>query len=315
MHPDIPIDRASDVPVYRQLADRIVALVKTGELAPGTRLPGERELAAELGTARGTVQKALSELLRLGVVESVHGSGTYVSDRAAAFRDVTDGTVRIAGVDCNPEALSIFTRQFQDVPHVRFSQVALDDVRADTYDAMEIESADVVLTTTTHEAELRRLLPALSFRILPVAVSPSRRTLVEMARIPRGAAVGIVCRSDRFRRIIENNLGSLADEPADADFLAEDTLVRGGVRTASAAPRLAAFLARLSVVVVPPDTALDPQDPAFAPVISAFLAGGGRIVPFEYQIERGSLVHLEEAVDRILSRRQEPNGEEARPAG
>lgn len=308
----ISIDRTSDVPVYRQLADRVVALVRAGELAPGTRLPGERELAADLGTARGTVQKALSELTRRGVVESVHGSGTYVTGHAEA---APVGTVRIAGIDCNPEALSIFAHQFRDVPHVAFSPVALDDVRAGTADLQALSGSDLLLTTTTHEAELRRLVPALAARILPAAVSPSRRTVVEMARIPHGAAVGIVCRSERFRRIIESQLGALGDEPSDFDFLAEDTLVRDGVRTPNADRRLEAFLSRLSVVVVPPDSVLDPEDPALAPVLSRFLSRGGRVVPFEYQIERGSLVHLEEAVERILSRGQEPEREESRLGG
>ncbi len=320
----LTVDRNSDVPVYRQLADRIAGLVRSGELAPGARLPGERELAAGLGIARGTLQKAFVELLRQGVVESVQGSGTYVSGRPVG-EDPTrglrrnpvqgDGLVRVAGIDCNPEALSSFTGQFRGMPNVHFTQIPLDDVRAERADPDALSSADLLLTTTTHEAELHRLLPGFAARILPAAVSPSQRTVVGMARIPLGSRVGIVCRSERFRRIIEGSLGSLGDEPADADFLAEDTLVRDGVRAASAPERLSAFLSRIDVVVVPPDTALDPQVPAFAPVLAGFLERGGRIVPFEYQIERGSLVHLEEAVERILSSRQEPAREEARPVG
>lgn len=313
MNPALSIDRSSDLPAYRQIVRGVLARVRDGSLAPGTRLPGERELASELGIARGTLQKAFAELFRLGVVVSVHGSGTYVADHAATRLRTQPAAsphdpVRIVGIDCNPEALSIFASQFKDLPHVVFVPRLLDELRTGVSETASLESSDLLLTTTTHEAELRRLLPLLGDRILPVAVSPSQRTVVEMARIPRDSAVGVVCRSERFRRIIEANLVALGLPPGPLDFLSEDVLLRPD--RATAGRRLSDFLGTVSVVVVPPDTALDPADTAFTGPLARFTEEGGRVVPFEYRIERGSLVHIEEAVERVQSHRRQTAAEE-----
>jgi GntR family transcriptional repressor for pyruvate dehydrogenase complex len=49
-------------------------------LAPGTRMPSERELMAALGVGRSTIREALNGLAMLGVVEIRHGQGTFILD-------------------------------------------------------------------------------------------------------------------------------------------------------------------------------------------------------------------------------------------
>ena len=68
----------SDGPIYRQLADQVLAGVKAGLLKPGDRLPTERELAAQLGVARGTVRKAYRELADNNLVQVIQGSGVDI---------------------------------------------------------------------------------------------------------------------------------------------------------------------------------------------------------------------------------------------
>lgn len=65
-------------PAYQALADRIRLLVLDGRLAPGTRLPAERELAAELRVSRTTIAAAYSALREDGVLDSLRGSGSVV---------------------------------------------------------------------------------------------------------------------------------------------------------------------------------------------------------------------------------------------
>lgn len=65
-------------PRYRQLADAIAAAVERGDLLPGTRLPPERSLADTLALSRTTVVQAYTRLREAGVIESRHGSGTWV---------------------------------------------------------------------------------------------------------------------------------------------------------------------------------------------------------------------------------------------
>jgi DNA-binding transcriptional MocR family regulator len=65
-------------PAYAALADRIRLLVLDGRLALGTRLPAERELAAQLSLSRTTISAAYAELRDSGYLESLRGSGSVV---------------------------------------------------------------------------------------------------------------------------------------------------------------------------------------------------------------------------------------------
>ncbi|WP_225809165.1 MocR-like pyridoxine biosynthesis transcription factor PdxR [Streptomyces spinosus] len=61
--------------------------VRSGRLAPGTRLPPYRSLAADLGVARNTVADAYAELVAEGWLTARQGSGTRVAERAEPLRD------------------------------------------------------------------------------------------------------------------------------------------------------------------------------------------------------------------------------------
>ncbi|MFE7647408.1 MocR-like pyridoxine biosynthesis transcription factor PdxR [Streptomyces phaeoluteigriseus] len=68
--------------VRRGLTDALREAVRGGRLAPGTRLPSSRVLAADLGVARNTVAEAYADLVAEGWLTARQGSGTRVADRA-----------------------------------------------------------------------------------------------------------------------------------------------------------------------------------------------------------------------------------------
>jgi GntR family transcriptional regulator/MocR family aminotransferase len=68
--------------VRRGLTDALRDAVRTGRLAPGTRLPSSRSLAVDLGLARNTVAGAYADLVAEGWLTARQGSGTRVADRA-----------------------------------------------------------------------------------------------------------------------------------------------------------------------------------------------------------------------------------------
>ena len=68
-------------PLYRQLADRLAALIDEGSLRRDDRLPPERTLAEALAVSRGTVVRAFDQLASAGAVTRVQGSGTTVAGR------------------------------------------------------------------------------------------------------------------------------------------------------------------------------------------------------------------------------------------
>ncbi|MER6423249.1 PLP-dependent aminotransferase family protein [Streptomyces sp. NPDC001137] len=69
--------RGTEGSAYRQLAACLLDLVRDGRIPPGTRLPAERRLAADLVVSRTTVTAAYRLLCSSGHAESRHGSGTY----------------------------------------------------------------------------------------------------------------------------------------------------------------------------------------------------------------------------------------------
>lgn len=64
--------------LYSQLLDEIRGRILAGELAAGTRLPTEFEIAQQYKVSRGTVRQALSLLVNEGLLERIQGSGTFV---------------------------------------------------------------------------------------------------------------------------------------------------------------------------------------------------------------------------------------------
>lgn len=84
-------DRESEAPVYRQLAEHLLALIDAGRLRPGERIPPSRDLAAALGLSRNTVSRALDDLAAAGLLDAHVGRGTFVAPRAPRLRDAARG--------------------------------------------------------------------------------------------------------------------------------------------------------------------------------------------------------------------------------
>ncbi len=66
--------------VVSEVAERLLAYFTSGDIAVGTRLPAERQLAASLGVGRSAIREALAALEILGIVIVRPGSGTYLRD-------------------------------------------------------------------------------------------------------------------------------------------------------------------------------------------------------------------------------------------
>ena len=66
---------------YERAIEYVKNLLSTGRLAPGVKLPAERELAATLNLGRNSAREAVRMLENLGIVESRQGSGNYVVDK------------------------------------------------------------------------------------------------------------------------------------------------------------------------------------------------------------------------------------------
>jgi DNA-binding transcriptional regulator YhcF (GntR family) len=329
MSMEISIDRGSDIPVYRQIIEKITSLVASGDLKPGDRLPPERELAITLGIARGTITKAYEELVRSGILEAAQGRGSFVSSRQDvlprgrkeravelinnlvneldalrfSFREIKSIVdlvllereertehFHVAAVDCSPEALKIFCRQLGFLSRVHINAILIDDLARSPDAEKRLAEFDLLLTTTTHHSEVLGLAQRLKDRIVQMVLSPSAETIISLAGLKPSQTLGIVVESRQFLEIIRFKLSDLClTNRADHLFLPCDS------------EQLDRFADDKDVLIVPPafQSALDSDT---ASVIAEFTECGGKIIPFDYQIERGSLVYLEERIKMLLER-------------
>ncbi len=76
---NIIISATSMTPIYEQLQAQITGLIASGSLAAGEALPSVRAMARELRISALTVKKAYDLLEQEGLVQTVHGKGTYVT--------------------------------------------------------------------------------------------------------------------------------------------------------------------------------------------------------------------------------------------
>jgi GntR family transcriptional regulator len=75
------VDRSSDRPVYRQIADQLRTAITQGEFPPGAKLPSERVLMDRYQTSRVTVRQAIAVLGAEGLIDVEHGRGVFVRSR------------------------------------------------------------------------------------------------------------------------------------------------------------------------------------------------------------------------------------------
>jgi len=76
------------LPLFLQISELLIRDIASGRLIDGEKLPPEREMAAGLGIAVGTLRQALKELVAKGMLTRVQGSGNYVravSDPASVY--------------------------------------------------------------------------------------------------------------------------------------------------------------------------------------------------------------------------------------
>ncbi|MCI5649907.1 MAG: GntR family transcriptional regulator [Fusicatenibacter sp.] len=73
-------------PIYAQIIERVQLDIITGHYQPGDKLPSVRDLAAEASVNPNTMQKALSELERSGLIYSQRTSGRFITEDQELIR-------------------------------------------------------------------------------------------------------------------------------------------------------------------------------------------------------------------------------------
>lgn len=129
--------------LYQSVAAEILSLIESGEFPPGSRLPGERDLAERLGVSRVTIREAEIALEAQGWIAIKTGSGVYVRPRPAnslgALPDITAFDLTAARAVIEAEAAALAAVRITDAEVEELEQLvrAMSDPGATDQEANE----------------------------------------------------------------------------------------------------------------------------------------------------------------------------------
>jgi DNA-binding transcriptional regulator YhcF (GntR family) len=261
----LDVERDSDVPISTQIFWQLTYQIDSGRLLPGSRLPPVRELGAALRVNPNTIRAVYRRLADSGYVTSRHGAGTHVAERppqrrgAEALAGIVAEMLRRAaqaGFTADELAAATFaaaTERKRPGPHVRVLYAECTSADAG-YDAerlsdefggtIEVEGAllddlpdrldrfhyDLVATTTFHADEAQAFVAG-RVPVVAMLVGPGYVELVhEIAALPAGSKVGLVCASWRGSDNIRETLtlsgttgveivAALIEQPDDLELI------------------------------------------------------------------------------------------------
>lgn len=301
------INPDSEIPVYRQLVDQINAEIRSGALKTGTQLPTVREMAEQMNLSCGTVKRVYDTLREMGDIEMTRRRGSFVKyvrqDRDSRkmqamtaidrmIRQLSDlnfspaeiqiflslkmrewglkwSGIRVAVVNDCPEFNSVLERQLSRLGNVKVSFCETRQLREYPYSVDE--EADVILASPEDGEKILPILPDKS-KLIKVAFCVQPRSLMALA-CGAGKKLGVMCLEDGFAELVKK-------------YLPEGTqLLKREIQGADA-------------LVLPPD-----WETIFSAEDIARMEGMEKIV-FDYSVDEGSMIYLEERIGRIRDERQ-----------
>lgn len=82
------IDKRSRVPIYEQVKNQIIMLIRLGVFKPNSQLPSIRSVALDTGLNVNTIKRAFSDLEADGVIYSLPGRGSFVSSTGIKNKNI-----------------------------------------------------------------------------------------------------------------------------------------------------------------------------------------------------------------------------------
>ena len=332
----ISVDKNLSTPIFRQIVQSIEQCIANASIKPGERLPPERELAATLGVARGTVTRAYTELTRKGVIESVQGRGSIV-----AFRSSSETGAGSAG-GRKEKAEAMIRRLVDSLSALRFGfqeMKAMIDLaiteREETLASLTVAAVDCNPETLgmferqvslLSRVRVRKYLleeiardqnPGERLRDFDLLLTTSTHypDLCSLAPVlkKRIVAVAVSPSQETILRLASvkpgQSIGVLCESRKFFSIVKNrlrDMRITGpldALFTPRAPGALADFSAGKQVLILAPGGHASPSREE-ARALLAFTEQGGHTLVFDYMIERGSLAHVEERIRELLEKRQ-----------
>jgi GntR family transcriptional regulator, N-acetylglucosamine utilization regulator len=115
------IDLNNPLPIYHQIQENVLDLIRSDVLRAGDALPAERELSEAYGVSRMTVRQAITALASRGVLRRLHGVGTFVTEKQDVFSlapTASGFSERIRSVGMTPTSRVIALEIIQATPSI-----------------------------------------------------------------------------------------------------------------------------------------------------------------------------------------------------
>ena len=320
----IAVDENLDIPIYRQVAGAITGEIKKGQLEYGHKLPTVRQLADELGIAKGTIKRAYDDLEATGMISKTRGRGTFVSwqedtiasrkDRAMAaidsMLDLMEGMrfspteinifldlkmrermqretlVSVAAVECCPETQSMMIRSLYDLS-------GAEVFRKDLYETMHhpeglTASADLVVTSLSHYEQLFPLVG--EEKTFTVAMELTPESISALSRLGKGR-LGIFAGSEKFAVLAKGAAARYANKTV---FVFR--------KLAGDETDMELFLRNLDIVVAP--AGITRVCPKREEELLHEFAKEHPVVEIAYRADAGSMLYLSQRVKELSLRKR-----------
>ena len=242
------IQTDSDIPASKQLFAQIQFAIASGQYPAGHRLPSTRQLAMITGLHRNTISKVYQNLEDKGLVESIAGSGIYVKNLeienqidspSVAHSHVIQETIdSLLGQGCSLKAIrELFLEEIDwrlrckekviitvpsrdlsagEIMHQELLKSLKIPVELVTLEKvselLEKTNFGTLITNRYFLKEVLEIIPANSFRIIPIDIYDYSKELAMIKKLPSQARLGIVSLSEETLKIAESIVRSQRGE-------------------------------------------------------------------------------------------------------
>lgn len=304
-------------PVYKQIVNSLIEAIDNGEFSEEKKLPTERELSAKFNVARGTIKSAFNEMEKHGKIRKVQGSGTFpiINDKgdeekfaAELIKELVDNLislklseeqikriitkeiwnrlkdnnkVSLGWIDCSVELLDVTAKQISDKCNIKVSTFLVEDVIKNP--ELITGKFDFMATTLSHYNEIIESISKNMIFMERVILTVSNKTVGEIAKIHKEQKVAILYRSGNFLELVNDNLKRINNITNKKEFNIDTNLNK--------------FINKshdFNVIIVPPDY---DQDEKLLKIVNKY--NGKNMIVFEYMLDKGSLIHLEEEAQKF----------------
>jgi GntR family transcriptional regulator, transcriptional repressor for pyruvate dehydrogenase complex len=199
------------------VAAQIIEKITAGELAPGTRLPSQRELARLLGVGRSSVREAINALVVMGYLEPLQGKGTFIKDMLPASDPIENLEAAFSAgsifeimearqlLECRSAALAA---ERADGERIRILKTALQKMNGTEKDYAIFLAADIRFHTAVADAAGNVVLCELTKLVLEKVVAHHNR--LRTALLPPAYREVSIRTAGRVAEAIEKGDGEAA---------------------------------------------------------------------------------------------------------